>query len=92
MLIQAKALNASYISRILRLTGLALDIVVSILDGTHAPHLTLAMLMEPFPIGWQEQQQAVNRPGCVRGPFGERRAEAREVDLEAGVSLFPLPT
>jgi hypothetical protein len=57
----AEKINPSYISRILRLTLLAPDIVASILDGTYPSHLTLAILMEPFPVGWQHQQEALFR-------------------------------
>ena len=48
-------INKSYVSRILRLTLLAPEIVEAILDGRHAPEMTLRVLMEPFPVGWKEQ-------------------------------------
>ena len=50
--------NGSYVSRVLRLTLLAPDIVEAILDGQQPPQLTLAVLLEPFPLGWTEQDQA----------------------------------
>ena len=51
----AEKINHSYVCRILRLTLLAPDIVEAILDGRHTAEVTLATLMESFPVGWQEQ-------------------------------------
>ena len=52
---RAEGINDSYVSRILRLTLLAPDIVEAILDGRQPPALTLARLMKPFPAAWDEQ-------------------------------------
>jgi hypothetical protein len=52
---KAEKINSSYVSRILRLTLLAPDIVEAILDGRQPPELTPAILMEPFPNAWSEQ-------------------------------------
>jgi hypothetical protein len=43
-------------TRVLRLTLLAPDIVEAILDGKQGPELTLANAMEPFPTTWSEQR------------------------------------
>ena len=51
----AEKINASYVSRVLRLTLLAPDIVEAILDGRQPPEMTLAALMQPFPVAWREQ-------------------------------------
>ncbi len=48
-------INKSYVSRVLRLTLLAPDIVEAILDGRQAPEVTLPGLMKGFPVGWKEQ-------------------------------------
>ncbi len=53
---RAEGINASYVSRILRLTLLAPDIVEPILDGRQPPELTVARLMTPFPVEWEEQR------------------------------------
>lgn len=45
----------SYVTRLLRLTLLAPDIVEAILDGRQGPEVTLARLMEPFPLEWEAQ-------------------------------------
>jgi hypothetical protein len=51
----AEKINASYVSRILRLTLLAPAMVEAILDGLHSSDLTLRTLMRPFPTNWSEQ-------------------------------------
>jgi hypothetical protein len=51
-------INSTYLSRILRLTLLAPDLVEAILDGRQPPSLTLKVAMEPFPIRWDEQRAA----------------------------------
>jgi len=52
----AEEINSSYVSRILRLTLLAPDIVEAVLNGKHAPKVTLATLMQPFSNDWLRQQ------------------------------------
>ncbi len=54
-LAEAERVSHSYVSRILRLTLLAPDIVERILDGRQAPQL--AQLMQPFPIQWERQRE-----------------------------------
>jgi hypothetical protein len=51
-------INSSYVSRLLRMTLLAPDIVESILDGRQPVEMTLALLMRPFPVVWKEQVEA----------------------------------
>ena len=52
----AEKINSSYVSRILRMTLLAPDIVDAIMNGKYSPALTLSALMKPFPIEWEDQQ------------------------------------
>ena len=52
----AERINSSYVSRVLRLTLLAPDIVEAILDGRQPEPMTLPALMEPFPIEWARQR------------------------------------
>ena len=51
-----EAINKSYVSRILRLTLLAPEIVEAILNGRQAPEMTLRGLMRPFPVEWTRQK------------------------------------
>ena len=51
----AENINPSYLSRVLRLTLLAPEIVAAILAGTQPAGLTRAEVMKPFPLEWQRQ-------------------------------------
>jgi hypothetical protein len=53
-LADAERINRSYVSRILRLTLLAPEIVEHILDGRPAPGLP--QLLKPFPVEWEKQR------------------------------------
>jgi hypothetical protein len=57
----AEKINSSYVSRILRLTLLAPDIVEAIVNGRHPPELTLANVMKPFPARWDQQVSVLHR-------------------------------
>ncbi len=57
----AERINASYLSRVLRLTLLAPEIVEAILDGRQPAEITLALLMKPFPVKWERQHGAFKR-------------------------------
>jgi hypothetical protein len=52
----AEKINSSYVSRVLRLTLLAPEIVEAILDGRQPEGMTLPGLMEPFPVEWERQR------------------------------------
>ena len=52
-------INESYVSRLLRLTLLAPDIIEAILDGSQPPTLTLARLMRQVPVSWRGQRAAI---------------------------------
>jgi hypothetical protein len=51
----AEKINTSYVSRILRLTLLAPEIVEKIVDGRQPAELTLGKLSKPFPVRWKDQ-------------------------------------
>ena len=58
-LAEREGITLSYLTRILRLTLLAPDLVAAILDGRQGPEVTLARLMEPLPAEWTEQFQSL---------------------------------
>ena len=51
----AENINPSYVSRLLRMTLLAPEIVEAILAGRQPPGLTMAKAMQPFPLEWRDQ-------------------------------------
>lgn len=55
-LAEREGIAPSYMTRVLRLTLLAPDIVEAILDGKHGPGMTLERTLKPFPVEWFEQQ------------------------------------
>jgi hypothetical protein len=61
----AEKINSSYVSRLLRLTLLAPDIVEAILDGRQPEGISLPGLMEPFPVEW-ERQRSTTAHGPVK--------------------------
>ena len=63
-LARAKGVAPSYVSRILRLTLLAPEIVEAILDGRQPAVVQLDDLLEGFPLEWGRQSE----PWTARGP------------------------
>ena len=52
-------MNATYVSRVLRLTLLAPEIVEAILDGRQPAELQLDDLLEGFPLEWERQKRGL---------------------------------
>lgn len=61
-LAEREGIASSYLTRVLRLTLLAPDIVEALLDGRHGRAETLARVLEPFPLAWNEQHDAFGTP------------------------------
>jgi hypothetical protein len=59
-LAERECIAPSYMTRVLRLTLLAPDIVEAILDGKQAPEVTLAQVLETFPVEWESQNEHFN--------------------------------
>lgn len=51
-----EGIAVSYITRVLRLTQLEPGIIEAVLDGRQGGAVTLARLVDPFPISWNEQK------------------------------------
>ena len=54
-LAQHEGIAPSYMTRVVRLTLLAPEIVEAILDGKQRPEMTLARVLAPFPVEWSRQ-------------------------------------
>ena len=54
-LAEREGIASSYMTRVLRLTLLAPDIVDAILDGKQGSEVTLARVLESFPVKWAAQ-------------------------------------
>jgi hypothetical protein len=57
---KAEKINPSYVSRVLRMTLLAPEIVEAILDGRQEPEMTLEKVMEPLPVDWEDQKRSIH--------------------------------
>ena len=62
-LAEKEGIAFAYMARVLGLTLIAPDIVEAILNGKQGPKVTLAQVLEPFPVEWAHQQDR-------RGQFG----------------------
>lgn len=58
-LAEREGIASSYMTRVLRLTLLAPDIVEAILDGKQEQEVTLARLLDPFPACFEEQRHSL---------------------------------
>ena len=58
-LAEREGIVPSYMTRVLRLTLLAPDIVETILDGKQGPEVTLARMLEPVSVEWAEQADSL---------------------------------
>ena len=56
-LAEREGIAPSYMTRVLRLTLLATDVVEAILDGAQVPELALGRLLELFPLDWKQQSE-----------------------------------
>lgn len=52
---EAENINSSYVSRVLRMTLLAPEIVEAIVAGRQPQGLTMRTVMDPFPVEWKAQ-------------------------------------
>jgi hypothetical protein len=66
-LAKAEKINDSYLSRVLRLTLLAPDIIEAILDGRHPKGVKLTDLLKPFPMEWHRQREKFGFKATNRG-------------------------
>jgi len=55
-LAEKEGIGFTYMARLMRLSLLTPEIVDAIMDGRQPATVTLAKLMEPFPLDWKEQR------------------------------------
>jgi hypothetical protein len=67
-LASAEKINSSCVSRLLRLTRPAPNIVRAILEGRQPDGLTLPGLMEPFTVEWGRQKAATHPSRAATSP------------------------
>lgn len=66
---EAEGVNASHVSRVLRLTLLAPGILERLIEGSVAGNgLTVEALLEPFPVSWPWQLETFSNPRLERPP------------------------
>ncbi|MCF3595792.1 hypothetical protein LZG00_17525 [Rhodobacteraceae bacterium LMO-12] len=56
-LAEREGIAPSYMTRVLRLTLLAPDVVEAILAKQHSLEVMLAQILEPFPLSWTHQRE-----------------------------------
>ena len=62
-LAEREGIAFTYMARLLRLSLLAPEIVDAIMDGRQSESVTLANMMDPFPLDWKEQRIRFLQPG-----------------------------
>ena len=62
-LAEREGVAPSYMTRVLRLTLLAPDLVEAILDGPQGTEVTLARALGPFSVKWSEQAEQFDQIG-----------------------------
>lgn len=75
-LAEREGIAASYMTRVLRLTLLAPDIVEAILDGKQGAEVTLVRVLEPFPVEWVEQRGTPMR--MTSAPYASMPSQPRQ--------------
>jgi hypothetical protein len=65
-LAKREGIAPSCVTRVLRLTLLAPEIVEAILEGRQEPEVTLARVLEPFPDEWGAQLPLVSHRFSIR--------------------------
>lgn len=62
-LAEREGIAFTYMARLMRLSLLAPEIVDAIMEGRQPESVTLANMMDPFPLDWKEQRIRFLQPG-----------------------------
>jgi hypothetical protein len=60
-------INRWYMSRIIRLTLIAPDIIESIVQGTAPDGISMELLRKPMPLNWEEQKRVIGLRDSLTG-------------------------
>ncbi|MFM8747237.1 MAG: hypothetical protein ACKOED_11310 [Aestuariivirga sp.] len=63
----AANIKPSYVSRLLRITLLAPELVEAVLAGRQPPGLSMARAMQPFPLEWSQQSVVASNMASAVG-------------------------
>lgn len=66
-LAEREGIAFTYMARLMRLSLLSPEFVDAIMDGRQPAGVTLANMMEPFPLNWQEQRALWGEPRPPQG-------------------------
>ena len=66
-LAEKEGIAFTYMARLMRLSLLSPEFVDAIMDGRQPAGVTLANMMEPFPLNWQEQRALWGEPRPPQG-------------------------
>jgi len=66
-LAEREGIAFTYMARLMRLSLLSPEIVDAIMDGRQPAGVTLANMMDPFPLDWQEQRALWGEPRAPQG-------------------------
>ena len=62
-LAEREGIAFTYMARLMRVSLLAPEIVDAIMEGRQPESVTLANMMDPFPLDWKEQRMRFLQPG-----------------------------
>jgi len=81
-LAEGEGIAPSYMTRVMRMTLLAPEIVEAIVNGRQGPEMTLARLLEPFASIWTQQMELFDRRNLPISGVPGRSAGSRPVPFD----------
>jgi len=81
-LAEGEGIAPSYLTRVMRMTLLAPEIVEAIVNGRQGPEMTLARLLEPFASIWTQQMELFDRRNLPMSGVPGRSAGSRPVPFD----------
>lgn len=78
-------ISPSYLTRVLRLTLLAPDLVEQILEGSQGAEVSLASLLEPFPQEWDAQRKKFAPQQAIADDTDKPANDAAAIDARSTI-------